>query len=653
MNRIVIYEITKWCEDERLIAGDISKEGEKAVMDQVQKEHEDKDVGWTLGLEFVSRTAETLEEALDEYNEQYCKYDYLKACDAEYDVYEEVNGKMQKAFSTRDNSDYVYEAVEDLDAGASYDDIGQELDKAKYEDFCTQLNFLVNNEDPKTQALYKTFKDGWKDEYDDVTVANEYISIRDLHPTQNVIFANKSLVPMLNGTWTVGGDKDGKGGKPAVEVTMSGGGVQIPLGSPLVVCNVGGINYLIDGHHRWSKFYAFNPTCKLQSWVIRNGSGKGIFRSADDVLKFAQGTLAALGQDTVVQQSKTDVNMYDLASGGEDAGFNWMLNTVNKNITPQVLQAVINSNLGKRNGIKDNTTLAHYLWQNLDTVMFEAAPAGVHGREYMPQYPSGVNPEQAVDMIQESTKVTLTYGQLKRLVKESSGDRFQELLDKPTTFDGKTDKHPIIGKVYYSKENKFAWKLVWNKARNEDRIHVFKPSIISVAGDKRFGWREYLISADLETMKEIGFKDFDSKEEAQKEFNNLVKEAMEPTEEGRPMRQAPSVGKHFWDDETETGEIEVYLGKIADSSYYPNNSARRSAVDITVRLDKQGYFANGHQPRWTVRGRSGRPQGTGVSAAAGSVPENPRLHCPSLGEISLEEPRPHSGRGTRAHQVVH
>ena len=111
-------------------------------------------------------------------------------------------------------------------------------------------------------------------------------------------------------------------------------------------------------------------------------------------------------------------------------------------------------------------------------------------------------------MIQENTKVTLTYGQLKRLVKESSGDRFQALLDKPTTFDGKTDKHPIIGKVYYSKENKFAWKLVWNKARNEDRIHVFKPSIISVAGDKRFGWREYLISADLETMKEIGFKDY-------------------------------------------------------------------------------------------------------------------------------------------------
>ena len=502
MNRIVIYEITKWCEDERLIAGDISKEGEKAVMDQVQKEHEDKDVGWTLGLEFVSRTAETLEEALDEYNEQYCKYDYLKACDAEYDVYEEVNGKMQKAFSTRDNSDYVYEAVEDLDAGASYDDIGQELDKAKYEDFCTQLNFLVNNEDPKTQALYKTFKDGWKDEYDDVTVANEYISIRDLHPTQNVIFANKSLVPMLNGTWTVGGDKDGKGGKPAVEVTMSGGGVQIPLGSPLVVCNVGGINYLIDGHHRWSKFYAFNPTCKLQSWVIRNESGKGIFRSADDVLKFAQGTLAALGQDTVVQQSKTDVNMYDLASGGEDAGFNWMLNTVNKNITPQVLQEVINSNLGKRNGIKDNTTLAHYLWQNLDTVMFEAAPAGVHGREYMPQYPSGVNPEQAVDMIQENTKLTLTIGQLKKLVKEAT-------------------------------------------------------------------------ESDLK--------------------------ACSPTEEGRPMRQAPSVGKHFWDDETETGEIEVYLGKIADSSYYPNNAARRSAVDITVRLDKQGYFAVSGSI-WNARG---------------------------------------------------
>ena len=235
--------------------------------------------------------------------------------------------------------------------------------------------------------------------------------------------------------------------------------------------------------------------------------------------------------------------------------------------------------------------------------------------------------------INESTKVTLTIKQLKKLVKESSGDRLQELLDKPTTFDGKTDKHPIIGKVYYSKENKFAWKLVWNKARNEDRIHVFKPSIISVAGDKRFGWREYLISADLETMKEIGFKDFDSKEEAQKEFNNLVKEASEPdpaepqgqyqanmvTESSLNIRQVTyaDVEKHL--QEVETWNPEDQRGK--DGRPYNTTQFTKNANNSAM----EWWFAY---------------DGKDLVAVVGMDPE-----CKGEGEVYLNEIMAKAGGG--------
>lgn len=52
----------------------------------------------------------------------------------------------------------------------------------------------------------------------------------------------------------------------------------------LVVCNVGGTNYLIDGHHRWSKAYMMNPNAKLYAYVVPSD---GVFKTEDDVLKFA------------------------------------------------------------------------------------------------------------------------------------------------------------------------------------------------------------------------------------------------------------------------------------------------------------------------------------------------------------------------------
>jgi hypothetical protein len=83
--KITITAITDWEEDAGQIAGDASHEGERAVERMLEEERAAKlDDEWTTGLPFACE-AEDLEDALDQYNEKFCEYDYLKAADADCD----------------------------------------------------------------------------------------------------------------------------------------------------------------------------------------------------------------------------------------------------------------------------------------------------------------------------------------------------------------------------------------------------------------------------------------------------------------------------------------------------------------------------------------------------------------------------------------
>ncbi len=83
--KITIVGITEWEEDERQTAGDASHEGTRAVRRLLAEERDAKEDGdWTKGLPFVCE-AESLDDALDQYNEKYCEFDYLKAVDADFD----------------------------------------------------------------------------------------------------------------------------------------------------------------------------------------------------------------------------------------------------------------------------------------------------------------------------------------------------------------------------------------------------------------------------------------------------------------------------------------------------------------------------------------------------------------------------------------
>ena len=192
------------------------------------------------------------------------------------------------------------EAVEDLNAGASYDEIDRELEDASLEEFCQQLDFLVKSDDEKAKALFNTFKQGWKNEYKNIKVKLVNVGIRELQPTQNVIYAQKSLVPILNGTWRIDNYEC------AVDAMLGAKAPLVVMGDPLVVCNVGGKNYLIDGHHRWSKVYAFNPNCYMRAYTI-----EGAFNDEEEVLKFAQGTLTLLRNKSPINpQTNKDTNLY-------------------------------------------------------------------------------------------------------------------------------------------------------------------------------------------------------------------------------------------------------------------------------------------------------------------------------------------------------
>lgn len=79
-----------------------------------------------------------------------------------------------------------------------------------------------------------------------------------------------------------------------------------------------------------------------------------------------------------------------------------------------------------------------------------------------------------------------------------------------------------------------------------------------------------------------------------KQLKHLVKESVEEdacAEDFHPARgsKAPFLKKHIWDDDTQSGEVEFFLGKVADPSYY--KSGRKScSIVVSARIDKNGQF---------------------------------------------------------------
>ena len=286
---------------------------------------------------------------------------------------------------------------------ASPKEIVTDVTDDKLEDVCQNLEFLLHNDDTKVKALYAKFKKGFKEKFDDLKCKVGYVSIKNLHPTQNVIFLEKSLKPILNGSWV---DKD-HGGQPVVKSLLDEkASKEMKLGY-LVVCNVGGTNYLIDGHHRWSKAYMTNPNAKLYAYVLPSD---GIFKNGDDVLKFAQCEIALyLGRNNNKNHpvnkdanKADDINIYK-------ASAEVIKEKAQEYLTDDVVKIFADKDNVLNGKYDTREKIAGYIAGNKD-VMVKNAPAGVHDRTYMPQYPDSNGPGEALKNVNEGkTKMKKKY----------------------------------------------------------------------------------------------------------------------------------------------------------------------------------------------------------------------------------------------------
>ena len=169
-----------------------------------------------------------------------------------------------------------------------------------YEAFIQDLNTLAI--DPKIEnlrdAIIDKFNspDGVKVQFSSATS----MDIRNIHPTQFEVDMEKSLrFPLRD--------------KPeGINTAFSGKPVLIK-NTPLVVAEINGTFYIIDGHHRWSQIYCLNPNAQMVVRVIKSD----MFKSADDVLKLVQMQLFIAQDGGKLPQATVDseYNLYTIDEG--------------------------------------------------------------------------------------------------------------------------------------------------------------------------------------------------------------------------------------------------------------------------------------------------------------------------------------------------
>ena len=83
--KVKITSIVNWAEDTALIAGDASHNGNDAVRSLLEDERTKKmRDGSAVGLPFICE-ALSIDDAVEQYNNAFCEFDYLKASECEWE----------------------------------------------------------------------------------------------------------------------------------------------------------------------------------------------------------------------------------------------------------------------------------------------------------------------------------------------------------------------------------------------------------------------------------------------------------------------------------------------------------------------------------------------------------------------------------------
>ena len=173
--------------------------------------------------------------------------------------------------------------------------------------------------------------------------SKEYKRTKSLASTQSEIDITKSLAWGLRG---------GEGSDPNAQIAVAnidrifeGKSVKLGEGEGLPIVTFG--SFIIDGHHRWSQVYCFNPSATM-ACVDFEGD-----LSPLQMLKAIQGCIAAIKKDKLPQAIVEDRNML---TASEKA----IKDYVSKNILDEVIERIKHY----KKELKDKDAVVDYITSN-------------------------------------------------------------------------------------------------------------------------------------------------------------------------------------------------------------------------------------------------------------------------------------------------
>lgn len=164
-------------------------------------------------------------------------------------------------------------------------------DNMSYDEFVDSLKLSLD--DPKAKA-WIDYAFGDKNGDISFTASSQTpIDVSKLYPTQNFIGFENSI-----------GFSVKNPGKAQASLTkmLSEESPSVLVGSPVWVFESESKYFIIDGHHRWSQVYAFNPKAKIQAIVFK----ASVKLEPKQALAAVQGVIASVLDKLPVSTSKVD-----------------------------------------------------------------------------------------------------------------------------------------------------------------------------------------------------------------------------------------------------------------------------------------------------------------------------------------------------------
>ena len=231
--------------------------------------------------------------------------------------------------------------------------------KRNYHDYIGMLNQMA--QDDKFRVLVDAaFGGDGNEALGNISLneSKETKRTKSLIPTQSEIDITKSLA------WGLRGGEDSE---PNAQIALANidrifgeDAVKLGKGEGLPIVTFG--SFIIDGHHRWSQVYCFNPSAKMAAVDFEGDL------SPLEMLKATQGCIAAIKKDKVPQAIVEGSNMFT-ASEKEIQSY------IEKNIMDEVVERIKKY----KSDLKDKNDVINYITSNCMRMKENNTPMGNTG----------------------------------------------------------------------------------------------------------------------------------------------------------------------------------------------------------------------------------------------------------------------------------